>query len=53
MNVKSDRWLIDQYEKHKIIEPFAKQKVSGGISYGVSSYGYDARVANEFKIFTK
>ena len=52
MNVKSDRWLIDQYEKHKIIEPFAKQKVSGGISYGVSSYGYDARVANEFKIFT-
>jgi dCTP deaminase len=52
MNIKSDKWLIDQYEKNQIIEPFAKQKVPGGISYGVSSYGYDARVANEFKIFT-
>ncbi len=54
----SDGWLIDQYKKHKIIEPFSAEKISknqlgkGIVSYGVSSYGYDARVANEFKIFT-
>lgn len=53
MNVKSDRWLIEQYEKNKIIEPFEKCKNSDGvISYGVSSYGYDSRIANEFKVFT-
>jgi len=53
MNVKSDKWFIEQYQQNKIIEPFSTSKVSSGvISYGVSSYGYDARVANEFKIFT-
>ena len=35
-----------------MIEPFAESQVRGGISYGVSSYGYDIRVADEFKIFT-
>lgn len=49
----SDRWFIEQYKAHQIIEPFCEEKVSNGkISYGVSSYGYDARVGNEFKIFT-
>ena len=39
--------------EHKMIEPFeASQVRDGGISYGLSSYGYDIRVANEFKIFT-
>ena len=38
---------------HKMIEPFAENQVRDGvISYGVSSYGYDIRVADEFKIFT-
>lgn len=47
----NDAWLIEQGEK--IISPFCSAKVKDGcISYGVSSYGYDARVANEFKIFT-
>jgi dCTP deaminase len=40
-------------EEHKMIEPFAESQVRDGvISYGVSSYGYDIRVADEFKIFT-
>jgi dCTP deaminase len=39
--------------EHKMIEPFADRQVRDGvISYGVSSYGYDMRVADEFKIFT-
>jgi dCTP deaminase len=53
MNVKSDKWLIEQQKKNKIIEPFITSKVSDGIiSFGLSSYGYDARIANEFKVFT-
>ena len=44
---------MKQYEQNKIIEPFEKYKNSNGvISYGVSSYGYDSRIANEFKVFT-
>jgi dCTP deaminase len=40
-------------EEHRMIEPFAENQVQNGvISYGVSSYGYDIRVADEFKIFT-
>jgi dCTP deaminase len=39
--------------KHKMIEPFAEKQVREGvISYGISSYGYDLRIADEFKIFT-
>ena len=53
MTIMSDNWIIDQVEKNNIIEPFEKnQKRKGNISYGLSSYGYDARVADEFKIFT-
>jgi len=50
--VKNDRWINKMSEKG-MIEPFDKQKVRKGIiSYGVSSYGYDMRIADEFKIFT-
>lgn len=58
MGVKSDRWIREAARKG-MIEPFEEQQVwqlqDGGlraISYGVSSYGYDVRVANEFKVFT-
>jgi len=50
--VKSDRW-IKEMAARGMIEPFNKKQVGKGvISYGVSSYGYDMRVADEFKIFS-
>src|SRR6266542_4102523 len=53
MSIKSDRWIRRMAERHRMIEPFAEHQVRDGvISYGVSSYGYDMRVAPEFKIFT-
>ena len=53
MGVKSDRWIRRMAREHRMIEPFADEQVRDGvISYGVSSYGYDMRVAREFKIFT-
>ena len=53
MSIKADRWIREQAINHKMIEPFVEsQKREGVISYGLSSYGYDARVAPEFKIFT-
>ena len=53
MSIKSDRWIARMAREHRMIEPFAESQVRGGaISYGVSSYGYDIRVADEFKIFT-
>lgn len=53
MGLKPDHWIRKMALEHKMIEPFVdKQMRSGVISYGVSSYGYDVRVANEFKIFT-
>jgi dCTP deaminase len=53
MGVKSDRWITKMAREHRMIEPFAEAQVRDGvISYGVSSYGYDMRVAREFKIFT-
>mgnify|MGYP001289648756 CR=1 FL=1 len=52
-SIKSDRWIRQMALEHKMIEPFeASQVRDGGISYGLSSYGYDIRVADEFKIFT-
>jgi len=52
MSIKSDKWIIEQAKKG-MIEPFADRQVREGvISYGVSSYGYDMRIADEFKIFT-
>jgi dCTP deaminase len=52
MSIKSDKWITRMAREHRMIEPFAESQVRGGISYGVSSYGYDIRVADEFKIFT-
>ena len=53
MSIQSDRWIREQALKHGMIEPFSEKQVADGvISYGLSSYGYDLRVSNEFKIFT-
>jgi dCTP deaminase len=53
MSIKSDRWIRRMVAEHAMIEPFADDQVRDGvISFGVSSYGYDMRVAPEFKIFT-
>jgi dCTP deaminase len=53
MGLKPDHWIRKQALEHKMIDPFVDgQKSNGVISYGVSSYGYDIRVADEFKIFT-
>jgi dCTP deaminase len=53
MSIKPDRWIREMCVKHRMIEPFAEKQVRAGvISYGVSSYGYDIRIADEFKIFT-
>ncbi len=57
MSIKSDHWIRRMAKEHRMIEPFAAEQVrhSDGekiVSYGTSSYGYDVRCANEFKIFT-
>jgi len=53
MSIMNDRWITEMATGHGMIEPFENSQVrSGVISYGVSSYGYDMRVANEFRIFT-
>jgi dCTP deaminase len=53
MTIKSDRWIKRMAREHRMIEPFVESQVRGSaISYGVSSYGYDIRVADEFKVFT-
>ena len=53
MTIKSDKWIRQMALEQGMIEPFADQQVRPGvISYGLSSYGYDIRVSNEFKIFT-
>jgi dCTP deaminase len=53
MSIKSDRWIRRMAREHRMIEPFVDGQVrEGAISYGVSSYGYDMRVAPEFRIFT-
>jgi dCTP deaminase len=53
MSVMSDSWIREMAQKHGMIEPFTEHlKRDGVISYGLSSYGYDARVSREFKIFT-
>ncbi len=53
MTIQSDRWITRMAREHGMIEPFEDRQVRAGvISYGVSSYGYDMRVAREFRIFT-
>lgn len=53
MTIMSDRWIREQALENGMISPFEeKQKRAGNISFGLSSYGYDARIAQEFMIFT-
>ena len=53
MTVQSDKWIKKMAEEHKMIAPFEDKQVRGDkISFGLSSFGYDARVSDEFKIFT-
>ena len=57
MTIKSDKWIRRMAQSHQMIEPFAPDQVRYAgdhkiVSYGTSSYGYDVRCANEFKIFT-
>jgi dCTP deaminase len=57
MSIKSDKWIRRMAESHKMIEPFEAEQVrelNGAkiVSYGTSSYGYDVRCADEFKVFT-
>ncbi len=53
MSVLPDRWIRRMAEERGMIEPFVeRQQKNGVISYGLSSYGYDARVGDEFKLFT-
>ena len=57
MTIKSDKWIRRMAEQHGMIEPFEPNQIKEQdgrriISYGTSSYGYDIRCANEFKIFT-
>ena len=62
MSIKSDSWIRRMATEAEMIEPFAPQQVrekvdnegnvQRAISYGVSSYGYDLRVADDFKVFT-
>jgi dCTP deaminase len=51
--IKPDRWIRRMCLEHHMIEPFEESRVrTGKVSFGVSSYGYDMRIADEFKIFT-
>ncbi|MBN1562688.1 MAG: dCTP deaminase [Anaerolineae bacterium] len=53
MGLKPDHWIRTMAQEHGMIEPFVDEQVRNGvISYGLSSYGYDIRIADEFKIFT-
>src|ERR1700755_245415 len=58
MTIKSDKWIRRMAASHNMIEPFVRDQVRVSedgrkiVSYGTSSYGYDIRVADEFKIFT-
>lgn len=53
MGLKADHWIARMAREQRMIEPFEENQIRDGVvSYGVSSYGYDIRVADEFKIFT-
>lgn len=57
MSIKSDEWIEKMARNHDMINPFSATQVKQEhgkpiISYGTSSYGYDIRCANEFKVFT-
>jgi dCTP deaminase len=53
MGLKPDHWIRQMSQTHGMIDPFVEKQARGDIvSYGLSSYGYDMRVADEFKVFT-
>ena len=53
MTIQPDKWIRNMAKSHEMINPFEENQIRDNkISYGLSSYGYDARVSNEFKIFT-
>jgi len=53
MSIKSDKWIMRMVKEHNMIEPFAEHQVKDTkVSFGLSSYGYDLRISDEFKIFT-
>ena len=53
MTIQSDKWIRNMAKSHEMRNPFEENQIRDNkISYGLSSYGYDARVSNEFKIFT-
>ncbi len=53
MTIKADHWIRRMAQEHGMIEPFVDGQVrAGAISYGLSSFGYDIRVADEFRIFS-
>ena len=52
MSIKPDQWIVQMAKEQAMIVPFVKQQVKqANISYGLSSFGYDIRLASEFKIF--
>jgi dCTP deaminase len=51
LTVKSDRWIIDMARTAEMIRPFSETQIRSGISFGVSSYGYDISLSDEFKLF--
>lgn len=52
MSIKSDKWIQKMSQKHtnKLINPFSRKQITTGISYGLSSYGYDIRIGYKFLI---
>ncbi|MEE9268997.1 MAG: dCTP deaminase [Candidatus Krumholzibacteria bacterium] len=53
MSIKPDKWIMRMVKEHNMIEPFVSEQMKDTkVSYGVSSYGYDIRISDEFKIFT-
>ncbi len=53
MSIRPDTWIRRMARDHRMIDPFVDEQMRAGvISYGVSSYGYDVRVGDEFKVFT-
>ncbi len=54
MSVKSDTWIVEMSEKHSMITPFERNQISRNvISFGISSYGYDVRISDEYRVFTE
>ncbi len=53
MSIKPDKWIARMVKEHNMIDPFVDDQIKDNkVSYGLSSYGYDVRISDEFKIFT-